>query len=82
MLESLFNKIAGLQACNFIKKRLQHSCFPVNIVTLFKNTNFQERLQTAAANVFLFLKKKLFFFFHFMKVFYNNANTILVINKK
>ena len=64
MLESLFNKIAGLQACNFIKKRLQHSCFPVNIVTLFKNTNFQERLQTAAANVFLFLKKLFFFSFY------------------
>ena len=31
MLESLFNKVAGLQTCNYIKKRLQHSCFPVNI---------------------------------------------------
>ena len=62
MLESLFNKIAGVQACSFIKKRLQHSYFPVNIVTLLKNTNFQERLQTAAANVFLFLKKNFFFF--------------------
>ena len=30
MLESLFNKIAGLKVCNFIKKRLQHRCFPVN----------------------------------------------------
>ena len=29
---SLFlNKVADFQACNFIKKRLQHSCFPVNI---------------------------------------------------
>ena len=24
---SLFNKVAGLQACNFFKKRLQHRCF-------------------------------------------------------
>ena len=31
ILESLFNKVAGLQACIFIKKRLQHRCFPVNI---------------------------------------------------
>ena len=31
MLESLFNKVAGLQGRSFIKKRLQHSCFPVNI---------------------------------------------------
>ena len=26
-----FIKVAGLKACNFIKKRLQHKCFPVNI---------------------------------------------------
>ena len=31
VLESLFNKVAGLQACDFIKKRLQHRCFPVNV---------------------------------------------------
>ena len=27
VLESLFNKVAGLQACKFIKKRLQYRCF-------------------------------------------------------
>ena len=30
----VFYKIScseGLQACNFIKRRLQHRCFPVNI---------------------------------------------------
>ena len=26
MLEFIFNKVAGLQACHFIKKRLQHRC--------------------------------------------------------
>ena len=31
VLESLFNKVAGL-----IKKRLQHRCFPVNILKLFR----------------------------------------------
>ena len=31
VLESLFNKVAVPKACNFIKKRLQHRCFPVNI---------------------------------------------------
>ena len=29
--ESLFNKVVNLQICNFIEKRLQHRCFPVNI---------------------------------------------------
>ena len=27
---SLFNKVIGHQTCNFIKKRLQYRCFPVN----------------------------------------------------
>ena len=31
VLESLFDKVAGLKASNFIKKRLQHRRFPVNI---------------------------------------------------
>ena len=29
MLEFIFNKVAGFQARNFIKKRLQHRCFSV-----------------------------------------------------
>ena len=31
MLESLFNKVASFQACNFVKKILQLRPFPVNI---------------------------------------------------
>ena len=31
MLGSLFNKIAGFQALNFIKKWLQHICFLLNM---------------------------------------------------
>ena len=31
VLESIFKKVADLQTCNFIKKRPQHRCFPVNI---------------------------------------------------
>ena len=30
MLDSLFNKVAGLHACNFIKRTLQHRYFLVN----------------------------------------------------
>ena len=37
VLESLFNKVVGLQASNFIKKRLQHRRFTsVNIVKICK----------------------------------------------
>ena len=28
MLESFFNKVAGLRTFNFIKKKFQRSCFP------------------------------------------------------
>ena len=31
VLESIFKKVPDLQTCNFIKKRPQHRCFPVNI---------------------------------------------------
>ena len=31
VLESFLNKVTGLMACNFIKNRPQHRCFPVNV---------------------------------------------------
>ena len=46
-----------LQACNFIKKRLYHKCFPVPQVfsceycEVFKNTCFEEHLRTAASEM-------------------------------
>ena len=36
VLESLGNQ----KACNFIKKRLQHTCFPVNIAKFLKVQSF------------------------------------------
>ena len=36
VLESLFNKAAGLAVCNSIKKRLQHSYFPVKLAKFLK----------------------------------------------
>ena len=30
-VKSVFNKVTDLKACNFIKNRLQHRCFPVHI---------------------------------------------------
>ena len=34
--ESLYKKVACHQACNFIKKRLQQRCFPVNIANFLR----------------------------------------------
>ena len=47
-LGSVFNKVASLKACNFIKKRLQKRRFPMNICEIFKNTYFGDHLQMAA----------------------------------
>ena len=58
MLESLFNKFIGLQACNFTKKRLQHRRFPVNIAN-FKNTYFEKHLRTAGSDSSYILHRKL-----------------------
>ena len=36
--------LSGLKACNFIKKRLQHKCFPANIANFFRTSFFIEHL--------------------------------------
>ena len=36
VLESLFSKVASLEASNFIKKRLQYRCFHVNIAKFLR----------------------------------------------
>ena len=48
-LESLFNTFAGLQACNFIKKRLQDRCFLSEICENLKKTHFEEHMETTAS---------------------------------
>ena len=36
-----FNKVAGPQLCNFIKKRFQHRCFTVNNAKFFRTPNLK-----------------------------------------
>ena len=49
VLNFLFNELAGL-VCSFIKQRLQHRCFPVNIAKFLKNAYFKEHLRAAACD--------------------------------
>ena len=42
VLESLFNNITGMKAWNFLKKRLQHKRFPVNITKFLRTAFFVE----------------------------------------
>ena len=44
VLESLFDKVEDLKACNFMKKRLQHRCFPPKFVELLRKPSFTEHL--------------------------------------
>ena len=49
MLVFLFNKVLGLQAGNFTKKKLQHRRFPMNIAN-FNNAYFEKHLRTAGSD--------------------------------
>ena len=43
-----FNKVAGLQACNFIKKESLAQVFPCEFCEISKNTFFPEHLRMIA----------------------------------
>ena len=45
MLEYLLNKYPGLKARNFIKKRLQHRCFPVKFARLARTPFLTEHIR-------------------------------------
>ena len=45
MLHSLFNEVAGPEACGFIKERLQYRCFPVNFAKFLRTRFFTEQLR-------------------------------------
>ena len=40
-----FDRFAGLNECNFIKKRLQHKCFSGKLVKFLRTPVFKEHLQ-------------------------------------
>ena len=44
VLDSLFDKDAGLKAGTFIEKSLQHRCFPVNIAKFFTTACFIKKV--------------------------------------
>ena len=55
VLESLFNKVAGLQAFR---------CFLVNIEKFLRTNFLKERLRTAASEDSFHVKKRNYHFFH------------------
>ena len=63
-----------LQACNFIKKRLQHRCFPVNIAKFSKNI-FWKTYVKIFLNVWYCWKGTIFGYFKILR------NTLLLLNR-
>ena len=53
-MESLFNKVAGLNACNFIKKA-PTQVFSCEYYEIFKNTYFEEHLEMALNSTYITL---------------------------
>ena len=74
-----FNKFAGPQNCNFIKKRLQHKFFSVKFAMFLRTPCFTEHLQVSPSDSFRFpvcnfIKKEIpakVFFCEFCKIFKN-----------
>ena len=52
VLESLFNKVAGVIPTTLLKKRLQHRCFPVNIAKFLRTSFFIEHLHISSLLTF------------------------------
>ena len=55
MLESLFNKVAGLKTGKFIKQRVQNRCFPVTFLKFLRTSI----LKSSILNIYLELLKLL-----------------------
>ena len=53
VLESLFTKVTGLNACNFIERRLPHRCFPVKFPRILRTSFFKRKPLVAASYRFL-----------------------------
>ena len=51
MVEFLFSDVAALKTCNFIKKKLRHRCFPVNIVKFLRTPFLQNTSGGCFCNV-------------------------------
>ena len=73
VLGSLFHKIEDLQACTFIKKRLQHRCF--SVAKFLQNIFFQEHLRTATFHDILL------YIFIFSSVKWTDMLTLMGVGK-
>ena len=52
MLEFLFDKVADLQTCNYIKERLQHRCFPARFAKFLRTFILKNNYERLLLRVF------------------------------
>ena len=69
-----FCKVVGLQACNFIKKKLEHRCFSVNIVKFLRTPSLNNTYKPLLVKILQQCRK-----FHW-KIVANFANIKNVAN--
>ena len=77
MSESLFNKVAGLQARNVIKKKLQQRCFPVKFAEYLRTPFFTEHLRWLL--LYLIWTLYVLLFSEFIKTFLRQTETDITL---
>ena len=81
MLECLFNRVTDLKVCSFIKQRLQHRCFHVNIAKFFRTAFFIRHLRWLLLNKLKTNVSTHHLFFTWLAVYYV-FNSIMTLNSK
>ena len=69
-----FNKVTGSMDVTLLKKKLQHSCFPVNIAKFLKTTILQKTCERN--EIWLYLEVS-FILFYERKAFENYGKTFI-----
>ena len=81
MLESLFNKAAVPQVNNFIEKRLQHRCFPVNIVKFLGTCILKKICERVRLNKVYMYHTKVLKRLYFRKIILTVSTHLLIVKR-
>ena len=69
MLEFRFNKVTVFKTSNFIKKRLQHSCFPVKFAKFLKTAILKHSVKVNHLKLFKFYLLQTLFLPNFLSIY-------------
>ena len=77
VLESVFNKVAGVTACNFITKKVKHRCFPVKFTKFLRIPI----LNNISKRLLLYLHYNSHHHFHFHHFHYHQKQPFVARSK-